>query len=585
MRLPRRYEGVVRPIVTYDSDPVLHRPCAPVTVFDESLRRLVLDMFASMEAADGVGLAANQIGVDARVFVIDCPDAEGRDVVGYAVNPVLTVLDPVGDEPAEEVTEEGCLSVPGPYADLARAFRARVDGVDVNGAPVSIEATGHGRTVPAARGRPPGGRGLRRPAAGRPARAAAGGGGRPRGGAARVTVTVVGIGADGWAGLAEASRAAVRDADVVLGGPRQLAMVAPHTAAEPVAWPTPMVPALAGLFADLDGRVVCALASGDPMCFGVGATLARVLGPQRLRVLPHPSAVALACARLGWPSDDVTVVSAVGRPLAAVRRVRADGQRVLVLSAGADTPREVAALLAAEGWGASMLTVLEQLGGPGERRVEGTAAGWAHPPGDPLNVVAVRCIAGPAAVRYGETAGLPDTAYDHDGQLTKREVRAVTLALLAPARGSCSGTSVPAAARSASSGCARTRRAGPWPSNRIRRAWLGSGPTPTRWACPACRWSRAARPLRSPDCRPPTPCSSVAACGGVRRLLGRVAPGGRLVANAVTVEAETLLAGAHAEHGGELVRLSVARAAPLGGFTGWRPAMPVTIWSAAKAGQ
>jgi peptide deformylase len=142
MRLSRRYEGVVRPIVTYDSDPVLHRPCAPVTVFDESLRRLVLDMFASMEAADGVGLAANQIGVDARVFVIDCPDAEGRDVVGYAVNPQLTLQDPVGDEPAEEVTEEGCLSVPGPYADLARAFRARVDGVDVNGEPVSIEATG-----------------------------------------------------------------------------------------------------------------------------------------------------------------------------------------------------------------------------------------------------------------------------------------------------------------------------------------------------------------------------------------------------------------------------------------------------------
>jgi peptide deformylase len=99
-------------------------------------------MFASMEAADGVGLAANQIGVDARVFVLDCPDAEGRDVVGYAVNPVLTVLDPVGDEPAEEVTEEGCLSVPGPYAELPRAFRARVDGVDANGEPVSIEASG-----------------------------------------------------------------------------------------------------------------------------------------------------------------------------------------------------------------------------------------------------------------------------------------------------------------------------------------------------------------------------------------------------------------------------------------------------------
>jgi peptide deformylase len=142
MRLPGRYDGVARPIVTYGSDPVLHRPCAPVTVFDRGLRHLVLDMFASMAAADGVGLAANQIGVDARVFVIDCPDADGEDVVGYVVNPVLTVVEPLEGQPAVEVTEEGCLSVPGPYAELERAFRARVDGVDVHGDPVSIEATG-----------------------------------------------------------------------------------------------------------------------------------------------------------------------------------------------------------------------------------------------------------------------------------------------------------------------------------------------------------------------------------------------------------------------------------------------------------
>jgi peptide deformylase len=142
MRLPGRYDGVARPIVTYGSDPVLHRACTPVTTFDQALRRLVLDMFASMEAADGVGLAANQIGVDARIFVIDCPDADGEDVLGYVVNPELTVVEPREGEPAEEVIEEGCLSVPGPYAELPRAFRARVDGVDVHGDPVSIEANG-----------------------------------------------------------------------------------------------------------------------------------------------------------------------------------------------------------------------------------------------------------------------------------------------------------------------------------------------------------------------------------------------------------------------------------------------------------
>jgi len=142
MRLPGRYDGVARPIVTYGSDPVLHRPCAPVTEFGEGVRRLLLDMFASMEAADGVGLAANQIGVDARIFVIDCPDADGEDVVGYVINPTLSIPAPHDGEPAEEVSEEGCLSVPGPYADVPRAFRARVDGVDLNGAPVVIEATG-----------------------------------------------------------------------------------------------------------------------------------------------------------------------------------------------------------------------------------------------------------------------------------------------------------------------------------------------------------------------------------------------------------------------------------------------------------
>ena len=142
MRLPGRYDGAARPIVPYGSDPVLHRACAPVTTFDQALRRLVLDMFASMEAADGVGLAANQIGVDARIFVIDCPDADGEDVLGYVINPELTLLPPREGEPADEVTEEGCLSVPGPYADLPRAFRARVDGVDVKGDPLSIEATG-----------------------------------------------------------------------------------------------------------------------------------------------------------------------------------------------------------------------------------------------------------------------------------------------------------------------------------------------------------------------------------------------------------------------------------------------------------
>ena len=249
------------------------------------------------------------------------------------------------------------------------------------------------------------------------------------------TVTVVGIGADGWAGLAEPGRAAVRAAEVLLGGPRQLDLVAGHTEADVRPWPSPMLPALPGLFAELADRRVCVLASGDPMFHGIGATLARVLGPDRLHVVPHPSSVSLACARLGWAVDGVEVVSAVARPLARVRRVLAPGARVLVLSEDAATPAAVAGLLVDAGYGASAMTVLARLGAPDERTVQGTARDWVHPPGDPLNVVAVECVADPGAPVRAEVPGLPDDAYDHDGQLTKREVRAVTLAHLGPLPG------------------------------------------------------------------------------------------------------------------------------------------------------
>jgi precorrin-6Y C5,15-methyltransferase (decarboxylating) len=392
-------------------------------------------------------------------------------------------------------------------------------------------------------------------------------------------VTVVGIGADGWAGLAEPGRAAVRGAEVVLGGPRQLALVAGHTDAEARAWPSPLLPALPELFAGLRGRRVCALASGDPMHYGLGATLARVLGP--VEVLTHPSSIALACARMGWAAESVEVVSAVGRPLAAVRRVLAPGARVLVLSEGADTPGALAALLADDGWGDSALTVLEQLGGPGERRLDGTARHWVHPPGDPLNLVAVTCD-GPGRAL---TPGLPDDAFDHDGQLTKREVRAVTLALLGPRRGEL-----------------------------LWDVGAGNGSIALEWlrAHPTCRAvavepdpARAARIAanadalgvpgvrvvegRAPDALDglPTP-AAIFIGGGVTaddvlpRCWEALPAGGRLVANAVTVESEGVLGAARARLGGELTRLSVARAAPVGGFTGWRPAMPVTIWSVAK---
>jgi len=254
---------------------------------------------------------------------------------------------------------------------------------------------------------------------------------------------------------------------------------------------------------------------------------------------------------------------------------------VLVLSEGAHTPGELAALLTADGWGDTALTVFEQLGGPAERRLDGTARDWSHPPGDPLNVVAL-CGVGPGRAL---TPGLPDDAFDHDGQLTKREVRAVTLALLGPRRGEL-----------------------------LWDVGAGNGSVALEWlrAHPTCRAvavepdpARAARiaanadalgvpgvrvvQARAPEALAglPTP-DAVFIGGGVTaadvlpRCWDALPAGGRLVANAVTVESEGVLAAARARLGGELTRLSVARAAPVGGFTGWRPAMPVTIWSAAK---
>jgi precorrin-6Y C5,15-methyltransferase (decarboxylating) len=398
-------------------------------------------------------------------------------------------------------------------------------------------------------------------------------------------ITVVGIGADGWVGLAEPARAAVGAAEVVLGGARQLDLVAGHTKAEPRPWPSPMLPALAEVFAELAGRRVCVLASGDPMLHGIGATLARVLGPERLDVVPHPSSVSLACARLGWALDAVEVVSAVARPLARVRRLLAPGVRLLVLSEDGTTPDALAALLADAGYGGSRLTVLAQLGGPAERRTDGTARDWAHASGDALNVVAVECVADPGAPVRGETPGLPDDAYDHDGQLTKREVRAVTLAHLAPR-----------------------------PGELLWDVGAGNGSVGIEWlrAHRACRAvavesddARADRIVanadalgvphlrlvrgRAPDALAGLPPPDAVFVGGGITNPGvldacwvALHPGGRLVANAVTLEAEAVLADGRARLGGELTRIAVARAAPVGGFTGWRPAMPVTIWSVAK---
>lgn len=398
-------------------------------------------------------------------------------------------------------------------------------------------------------------------------------------------VTVVGIGADGWGGLPEASRTALREAEAVLGGVRQLELLPAECRGERVAWPSPLRPAVPRLLAAYAGRRLAVLASGDPFHYGVGRALAEEAGPGGLRVLPHPSSVSYACARLGWPLEDTEVVSAVGRPLARLAVALHPGRRLLVLGSGAGTPVEVAALLRERGYGPSRVRVLEQLGGAGEANRDGTADDWPHPPGDPLNVVAVECRRAPGALPLGAVPGLPDEAYEHDGQLTKRHVRAATLAALAPAPGELlwdvgggSGSVGVEWMRAHPSCRAVAVEHDPLRAERITRNAHTLG-------VPALRVVSGAAPealagLPAPDAV--FVGGGLTAPGLLDACWDALPPGGRLVANTVTLESEALLAERRRRHGGELVRLAVAHAVPLGSFTGWRQAMPVTQWAVRK---
>lgn len=387
-------------------------------------------------------------------------------------------------------------------------------------------------------------------------------------------IVVVGIGADGMAGLAAASRDELRRATVVYGSKRQLDLLDDTVAAPRREWPSPLLPALNELPTDGDIHVV---ASGDPLLHGIGGTLMRLYGPEKVRVLPHVSSVTLACARMGWNVHDTEVISLVtAHPHTAVRR----GGQAIVLSQGKSTPAELAALLAAHGRGASQLTVLERLGGPDEHRRDGTARDWADgAPGqvDDLNVIAVRYLPDE------RVSPLPDDAFIHDGQITKLGIRAVTLAALAPR-----------------------------PGERLWDVGAGSGSISVEWClngsgCGAVAFERDERRRHNlqsnavafgvgievrgdaPDtfdgAAPP---SAIFIGGGLTQpglleaCLDHLPTGGRLVANVVTTESEAAVTQAYTRLGGELRRFQHYRGKALGAFTGWQPHYPVTQWAMTK---
>ncbi|MBM3226114.1 MAG: precorrin-6y C5,15-methyltransferase (decarboxylating) subunit CbiE, partial [Candidatus Tectomicrobia bacterium] len=247
-------------------------------------------------------------------------------------------------------------------------------------------------------------------------------------------LAIIGIGEDGYPGLSPAARSLLDQAEVLVGGARHLAMLPPDDSREHLQWTSPIDASLHAIV-QRRGQRLCVLASGDPMCYGIGTTLERVVAINEMTIVPAPSALSLACARLGWSFPEVETVSLCGRDPALLHAVLYPGARILVLSAGAQTPAVVAAHLVQQGFGASQMTVLERLGGAHERLMQGKASAWQVTDIAALNTIAITCQADPGVMGWSRLAGLPDIAYQHDGQLTKREVRAMTLAALAPLPG------------------------------------------------------------------------------------------------------------------------------------------------------
>jgi len=395
-------------------------------------------------------------------------------------------------------------------------------------------------------------------------------------------VTVVGIGADGWAGLDAATQAVVNQAGTVVGGRRHLVMLPPGDSQIRKPWPSPLRTQLAGFLAGLDGSIV-ALASGDPLVSGIGSTLIEVLGADNVEIIPAISSEAIARARMKWSSESVEVISLVGRDPHTVLRGLAPGHRLLVLSGDSSTPDKVAQLLIDAGYGASAMTVLSDLGGADEQRKEATAATWEEQ-APALNIIAIVCKGAQPEPR-GWTGGLPDEAFEHDGQLTKRDIRASALARLAPQPGQLLWD----VGAGAASIAIEWMRAHPTCRSiaieaREDRAKRGAG-NAARLGVPALRIVNGHAPevLNGLDAPHAIFIGGGATEPGVLDACwSALQTGGRLVVHGVTLETESVLARWYGEHGGELTRLHVEHAAPIGSFTGWKPARAITQWSATK---
>ncbi|MGE0257212.1 MAG: precorrin-6y C5,15-methyltransferase (decarboxylating) subunit CbiE [Alphaproteobacteria bacterium] len=403
-------------------------------------------------------------------------------------------------------------------------------------------------------------------------------------------LSVVGIGADGMAGISPAARTLIATAELLVGGARHLAMVPPAMApldrAERLVWRRPIGDTL-GDIAARRGIRVTVLASGDPMWYGIGALLARHFPIDEITIVPHPGVFSLAASRLGWAIEDCIALSLHGRPLDSLRLHLAPGARLLLLSHDGDTPRGVAALLCASGWGPSRMTVFEHLGGEREAVFSGPAEDWGERRAADLNTIALECVPGPGARPLARLAGLPDDAFDHDGQLTKREIRAMTLARLAPLPGEtlwdvgagCGSIAIEWLRAVAGAVAIAVEQ------HEARAAIIARNAA--RLGVPGLRVVAG----RAPEALAGLPRPDAIFIGGgiagpilLDTAWAALRSGGRLVANAVSIEGERRLLDWRERNGGELTRIAVSRAEPLGAHHAWRPLLPVTQYSAVKPG-
>ncbi len=399
--------------------------------------------------------------------------------------------------------------------------------------------------------------------------------------AAKHWLSIVGIGEDGWGGLNHEAKRAITSAELLYGGARHLALIATSDfSGTRISWPSLMAPAVQRILTEYRGKMrVTVLASGDPMLHGVGVSLARDLVATEFRVIPQISAFSLACARLGWSVAETILITLVHRPIEQLVRHLNPAQRLVIFSEDGGTPAKVAQVLKNSGYGLSRMHLFENLGGPSERSASELAASWPAEQCASLNLIAVLCNPDTDAKPRSLAPGLPDDAFDTDGQLTKREVRAVTLASLAPLPNQ---TLWDVGAGSGSIGIEWMRH---HPScsciafeareDRVLRIRTNAA----RLGVPALRVIQGTVPATFEGLRPP---DTIFLGGGVANndlfdaCWAVLPPGSRLVANAVTLQSETCLAARHALHGGELTRMMVSRADVIGESHVWRPMMPIT---------